>query len=152
MISVVVFSTSFELQSMLVDYAGTEAGILDNYSDAAPDNKSIRGLGSATLLLHIAQCFAFLQTQHVTAILIAENTLHSFYTQLGFKKIKDFKSLPKFKDARQCFHYANHTDEDKIVAYKCLQTIPRRVTKLYDARYIGKRDVLFKTLNVCLIS
>ena len=149
MISVVVFSTSFELQSMLVDYAGTEAGILDNYSDAAPDNKSIRGLGSATLLLHIAQCFAFLQTQHVTAILIAENTLHSFYTQLGFKKIKDFKSLPKFKDARQRFHYANHTDEDKIVAYKCSQTIPRRVTKLYDARYIGKRDVLFKTLNVC---
>ena len=35
MISVVVFSYSETLESMLVDYAATEMGSLDDYSDAA---------------------------------------------------------------------------------------------------------------------
>ena len=35
MISVVVFSYSNELQSMLVDYVVTEMGCFDGYSDAA---------------------------------------------------------------------------------------------------------------------
>ena len=41
-ISVVVFSYSETLKSMLVDYAVTEMGSLDDYSDAAPQGKSMR--------------------------------------------------------------------------------------------------------------
>ena len=42
MISVVVFFYSETLESMLVDYAVTEMGSLDDYSDAAPQGKSMR--------------------------------------------------------------------------------------------------------------
>ena len=97
---------------MLVDYAGTEDGCLDYYSDAASVGKTIRGLGFATLSLHVAQCLAFQQTEHITVILIAEhNVLTSFYIQLCFKKIKDFKTNTKFKEARERFHYKNDADD-----------------------------------------
>ena len=43
MISVVVFSYSNTLQSMLVDYAVTELGCFDDYSDAAPHAQTVRG-------------------------------------------------------------------------------------------------------------
>ena len=55
MISVVVFSYSETLESMLVDYAVTEMGFLDYYSDAATQDKSMRGNGIATFPLHVAQ-------------------------------------------------------------------------------------------------
>eukprot|EP00978_Attheya_sp_CCMP212_P047473 scaffold421387_cov78-Attheya_sp.AAC.1 len=113
---------------MLVDYAGTEDGCLDYYSDAASNGKTIRGLGLATLSLHVAQCLAFQQTEHIT-------------------KIKDFKTDTKFKEARERFHYKNDADEQKIVPFSCLQTIPRRVSRLYNGRYISQRDELFKALN-----
>ena len=45
MISVVVFSYSETLKSMLIEYAAKEIGILDDYSDADPNHKSIRGNG-----------------------------------------------------------------------------------------------------------
>ena len=59
MISVVVFSYSETLESMLVVYAATEMGYLDDYSDAAPKGKSIRGNGITTFLLHVSQCIIF---------------------------------------------------------------------------------------------
>ena len=59
MISVVLFSYSETLESMLVGYAVTEMGFLDDYSDTAPQEKSIRGNGITTFLLHAAQCIIF---------------------------------------------------------------------------------------------
>ena len=59
MISVVVFSYSETLESMLVDYAVTEMGSLDDYLDAAPQVKSKRGIGITKFLLHVAQCIIF---------------------------------------------------------------------------------------------
>ena len=44
---------------MLVGYAATEMGSLDEYLDAAPKGKSIRGNGITTYLLHVAQCINF---------------------------------------------------------------------------------------------
>ena len=64
MISVVVFSYSKTLESMLVEYSATEMGFLDDYSDADPNHKSIRGNGITTFLLHVTQCLIFNQTNH----------------------------------------------------------------------------------------
>ena len=46
MISVVVFYYSETLKIMLIEYAATEMDFLDDYSDADPNNKSIRGNGA----------------------------------------------------------------------------------------------------------
>ena len=65
MISVVVFSYSETLESMLVDYSVTEMGSLDDYIIAAPKGKSMRGNVITTFILHVAQCIIFNQTNHV---------------------------------------------------------------------------------------
>ena len=61
MISVVVFSCSNYLQSMLVDFAVTEVGFFDDYSDAAVRDKTMRENGITTFLLHVFQCITFNQ-------------------------------------------------------------------------------------------
>ena len=61
MISIVVFSYSETLESMLVEYAATGMGFLGDYLDAAPKGKIIRGNGITTFLLHVAQCIIFNQ-------------------------------------------------------------------------------------------
>ena len=61
MISVVVFSYSETLESMLVDYSVTEMGSLDDYSDADPQGKSMRGNSITTFILHVSQCITFHQ-------------------------------------------------------------------------------------------
>ena len=50
---------------MLVDYAVTEMGFLDYYLDAATQDKSMRGNGITTFLLHVAQCIISNQTNRV---------------------------------------------------------------------------------------
>ena len=65
MISVVVISYSETLESMLVEYAATEMGFLDDYSYADPNHKSIRGNGITTFLLHVAQCIIFNQKYRI---------------------------------------------------------------------------------------
>ena len=75
MISVVVFSYSETLKSMLVEYADTEMGFLDGYSDADPNHKSIRGNGITTFLFHVAQCILFHLKNGVKTILIATASL-----------------------------------------------------------------------------
>ena len=62
MISVVVFFYSHTLKSMLVDYAVTEMSCFNDYSDAAPRAKTMRGNGITTFLLHVAQCITFHKT------------------------------------------------------------------------------------------
>ena len=61
MISVIVFYYSSTLQIMLVDYTVTDMGNFDDFSDAAPRAKSMRGNGITTFLLHVAQCITFNQ-------------------------------------------------------------------------------------------
>ena len=78
MISVVVFSYSETLKSMLIEYSATEMGFLDYYSDADPNHKSIRGKGITTFLFHVAQCIIFNLTNHVKTILISNVSLKTF--------------------------------------------------------------------------
>ena len=105
MISVVVLSYSETLKSMLVEYAATEMGLLDDYSDADPNHKIIRGNGITTFLLHVSQCIIFNQTNRVKTLLIADASLKSFYSRLGFKVIKNFANFTNFEEARIRFHY-----------------------------------------------
>ena len=105
MISVVVFSYSETLEIMLVDYAATEMGSLDDYSDAAPKGKIIRGNGITKFILHVAQCIIFNQTNSVKTTLIANASLKSFYSRLGFKVVKDFANYPNFEETCKRFHY-----------------------------------------------
>ena len=78
MISVVVFSLSETLKSMLVEYAATEMGFLDEYSYADPNHKSIRGNGITKFLFHVSQCILFCLTDCVKTIIIANASLKSF--------------------------------------------------------------------------
>ena len=80
-------------------------GLLDDYSDADPNHKSIRGNGMNTFILHIAQCIISNQTNRVKIILIADASLKSFYSRLGFKFIKDFATSTNFVEDRRRFHY-----------------------------------------------
>ena len=97
MISVVVFSYSESLKSMVIEYAATEMGLLDDYSDADPNHKSISGNGITTFLFHVAQCIIFNITDHVKTILIADVSLKTFYSRLGFSVIIDFVTYTTFK-------------------------------------------------------
>ena len=83
---------------MLVDYSVTEMGCFDDYLDAAPHIKAMRLNGITTFLLHVAQCITFRQTKFVTAAIIAEASLKSFYSRLGFKVIRDFATSPNFEE------------------------------------------------------
>ena len=80
---------------MLVDYSVTEMGFFDEYADAAPRAKNMRGNVITTFILHIAQCITFRQTNIVTATLIAEALLKSSYPKFGFKVIKDLATSPQ---------------------------------------------------------
>ena len=105
MISVVVFYYSETLKSMLIEYAATEMGFLDDYSDADPNHKSIMGNGITTFLFHVSQCIIFNLTNYVKTILIANVSLKMFYSRLGFSVIKDFVTSTTFEAARRKFHY-----------------------------------------------
>ena len=97
MISVVVFSYSETLKFMLVEYAATEMGFLDDYSDADPNHKSIRVNGITSFLLHVAQCIISNKKNHVKTIIIANVLLKIFYSRLGFSVIKDFATSTTFE-------------------------------------------------------
>ena len=90
---------------MLVENAATEMGFLDDYSDANPNHKSIRGNGITTFLLHVAQCINSNKKYRVKTILIADASLKSFYSRLGFTVIKDFATSTNFEKALRQFHY-----------------------------------------------
>ena len=90
---------------MLIEYAATEMGFLDDYSDADPNHKRIRGNGITTFLFHVAQCIIFNLTNHVKTILIVNVSLKTFYSRLGFSVIKDFATSTNFEAARRRFHY-----------------------------------------------
>ena len=60
---------------MFVDYVVTVMVFFDDYLDAAPRAKTMRGNGDNTFLFHVAQCITFNQTKFVTAELISEPRL-----------------------------------------------------------------------------
>ena len=61
MISAVVIFYLNTLQSMLFYYAVTDMGCFDDYSDAAPRTKTMKGDGITTFILHFDQCITFNQ-------------------------------------------------------------------------------------------
>ena len=137
MISVVVFSYSETLKSMLIKYTATEMGFLDDYSDADPNHKIIRGNGITTFLFHVAQCIIFNLTNHVKTILIANVSLKTFYSRVGFTVIKDLVTSTNFEAARRQFHYEtgkSEADQIKTIGLQCLHTIPRRATFIHEDR------------------
>ena len=120
---------------MLVEYAATEMVYLDDFYDADPNHKSFRENCITTFFLHVSQCIIFNQTNHVEKILIADASLKSFYSRLGFKVIKDFATSTNVEGARSRFHYKTEkskAEQKKAIGLQCLHTIPRHVTFLHD--------------------
>ena len=81
MISVVMFSYSETLKSMLVEYAATDMGFLDDYSDADPNHKSIRGNGITKFLFHVAQC----NISHLTIFFLNNTYCQFLFEDILFK-------------------------------------------------------------------
>ena len=137
---------------MLVEYAATEMGFLDGYSDADPIHKIIRGNGITKFLFHVAQFIIFNLANRIKTILIANASLKSFYSRLGFKVIKDFATSTNFVEDRRRFHYETgkyKADQTKTIGLQCLYTIPRRVTFLHDNRMnFDMHKNVFKNLDV----
>ena len=112
-------------------------GFLDDFYDADPNHKSIRVNGITTFLFHVSQCILFHLTNCVKTILIANASLKSFYSRLGFTVIKDFVTSTTFEAARSQFHYEkgkSKAEQKQTIGLQCLHTIPRRVTFLHDDR------------------
>ena len=131
MISGVVFSYSETLNGMLVEYAVTEMGFLDDYSDADPNHKSIRGNGITTFLFHVTQCIIFNLTHSAKTVFIADASLKSFYSRLVFTVIKYFAIFTNFEVAHSQFHYdkgKSKTEHKQTIGLQCLYIIPQRVT------------------------
>ena len=151
MISVVVIFYSNTIKSMLVGYAITDMGCFDDYSYAAAHAKTIRGNGTTTFLLHASQCINFCQNNIVTATLIAEASLKSFYSRLGFKVIKDFATSPNFLEACKRFNYESVKSkafQKKTIGLQYHKTIPRRVTNIHDNLIeFNENGNVFKDLN-----
>ena len=80
-------------------------GCFDDYSDTSPQCKTMRGDGITTFLLHISQCITFNKSKFVTESFIEEALLKSFYSSLGYKDIKKFRTSPNFEKARKRFLY-----------------------------------------------
>ena len=102
------FSSSYDISCCVLLFRNTRKyvgwlcsyrkGSLDDYSDAAPQGKSMRGNGITTFILHVAQCKIFNQTNCVKITLIAKGSLESFYSRLGFQDIKIFANENWFPD------------------------------------------------------
>ena len=113
---------------MLIEYAASEMGFLDKYSDADPNRKSIGRNGITTFLFHVDQCIHFCLTNHVKTILIANFSLKTFYSRLGFSVIKYFATSTTFEAARRRFHYEtgkSKADQKKTIGLQCFLHHPR---------------------------
>ena len=67
--------------------------------------KALGEMVSLHFPFHVAQCIIFNPTNHVKTILIANVSLKTFYSSLGFFVIKDFATSTKFEAARRRFQY-----------------------------------------------
>ena len=124
MISVVVFSSSEKLQSMLVGYAVIEMVCFDDSLYAAPHSKTMRGDCITLFLLHIYRFIIVNKTRFVTETLVAKDWLNSLYSRLGFKVIKDFVIYPNLEEACEQFHYESGKERkwrNKKLAYNVIK-------------------------------
>ena len=122
---------------MLIEYGAKQMSFLDDYSDADPNHKIIRGNFITTFLFHVPKCILFCLTNNVKTRLIANVSLKTFYSRLGFTVIKDFVTSTTFEAARSQFRYEtgkSKVDQKKNIGLHCLHTIPRHVTFLHDNR------------------
>ena len=86
---------------------------------------------------HCKPIVFFCLPNSVKTILIANDSLKSFYSRLGFTVIKDFVTSTTFEAARSLFHYKtgkSKADQKKSIGLKCLHTIPRRFIFIHDDR------------------
>ena len=101
-----------------------------DYLDVAPHAKAMRVNGITTFIFHVSQFITFRQTKFVTATLIAEASLKSFYSRLGFKVIKDFANSHNFEEARKQFHYESGKSKafkKQKIGIQCYVNLSRRV-------------------------
>ena len=78
-----------------------------------------------------------IKKNRVKTILIANASLKSFYSRLGFKIIKDSATSTNFEEARSQFHYEtgkSKAEQKKTIGLQSLHNIPRRVKFLHDDR------------------
>ena len=136
---------------MLVYYAVTCMGCFDDYLDASPRAKTMRGNGITTFILHFAQCITFNQTKFVTATIISEARLKWLYSRLGFKVIKYFATSPNFEKARKQFNYESGNSKalhKQKMGLQCYLTIQWRVTIIHDNRiFFNENRYMAKDLN-----
>ena len=129
---------------------------LDNYYDADPNHKSIRGNGITKFLFHVAQYIIFNLTNCVKTILIADASLKSFYSRLGSTVIKDFANSNNFEVTHRRFHYEkgkSKSEQKQTIGLQCLYTILRRFTFLHDDRInFNIHKNVFRDLDVDLTS
>ena len=96
--------------------------------------------------------YYFNLTNFVKTILIANASLKSFYSSLGFTVIKDFATSTNFEVARSRFHYEkvkSKAEQKQTIGLQCLYTIPRRVIFLHDDRInFNIHKNVFKYLDV----
>ena len=108
---------------------------LDDYYDADPNHKRNRGNGITTFLFLVAQCILFCLKNCVKTILIANASLKSFYSRLGFTVIKDFVTSTTFEAACSRFHHEkgkSKAEHKQTIGLQCLYTIPGRVIFLHE--------------------
>ena len=136
---------------MLLDYAVTDMGWFDDYSDAEQRERTMRGNGITIFLLYVAQCITFNQTKLVTVKLISEDWLKSLYSRLGFKVIKDYMTSPNFEEARKQFNYElgkSKSLQIQNIGLKRYLTIPQRITILHNNQIdLNENRDVFKYLN-----
>ena len=99
--------------------------------------KIIRVNGITTFFFHVAQYILFHLTNCVKILFIANASLKSFYSRLGFTVIKYFVTSTTFEAARSRFHYEkvkSKAEQKQNIGLQCLYTIPRQVRFLHDDR------------------
>ena len=79
--------------------------------------------------------YFFRLTNSVKMILIANASLKSLYSRLGFTVIKDFVTSTTLEAACSRFNYEKGKSEAKqkqTIGLQCLYTIPQRVRFIHD--------------------
>ena len=105
-------------------------GCFDEFLDTAPGDKTMRGNGISTFLLHVAQCIPYHLKKIVSATLISNASSKSFYSRLGFKVIKDIVISPNFGEAHNRFNFESgqsRTLQKQTIVLQCHLTIPRLI-------------------------
>ena len=126
-------------------------GFFDDYPDAAPRAKRMRGGVITTFLLHVYQCITINQNKIVTATLISKVSLKPLYSSLVLKVIKYSTTSPNFEKACKIFHYESGKSkalQKQTIGLKFYLTIQQCVTILHYNRINFNENIdVFKDLN-----